>query len=94
MLTVAKWASPNGKPFLGEDRATTGIKPSVEVKRPDTPEPLEVDGLIDQQDNNNPQTQTTPAPKPMPKAVEDIQMKKALEILGEKAVAGKAGASE
>jgi hypothetical protein len=30
----------------------------------------------------------------MPKAVEDIQMKKALEILGEKAVAGKAGASE
>ena len=94
LLTVAKWASPNGTPFLGEDRATTGIKPSVEVKRPDTPEPLEVDGLIDQQDNNNPQTQTTPAPKPMPKAVEDIQMKKALEILGEKAVAGKAGASE
>lgn len=94
LLTVAKWASPNGTPFLGEDRSTTGIKPSVEVKRPDTPEPLEVDSLIDQQDNNNPQTQTTPAPKPLPKAIEDIQMKKALEILGEKAIAVKSGASE
>jgi len=94
LLTVAKWAGPNGTPFLGEDRATTGIKPSVEVKRPDTPEPLDVDGLVDQQDNNNPQTQTTPAPKALPKAVEDIQMKKALEILGEKANAAKAGASE
>lgn len=84
LLTVAKWASPSGTPFLGEDRQSTGIKPSVEVKRPDTPEPLEVDNLIDQQDdqNKNPQPQASPSPKPVqPKAAEDLQLKKAVEIL-------------
>lgn len=94
LLTVAKWASGNGTPFLGEERSTMGIKPSVEVKRPDTPEPLEVDSLIDQQDqqNKNPQATPTPTAKPIqPKVVEDIQLKKALEILQDKAAAMKAG---
>ncbi|MFM9905319.1 MAG: S41 family peptidase [Pyrinomonadaceae bacterium] len=90
LLTVAKWASPNGTPFLGDDRATTGVKPSIEVKRPDTPEPLEVENLIDQQNNPNPQP--TPTPKPVvPKAMEDLQLKKALEILQDKAMTQKAG---
>jgi len=53
LLTVAKWAGPSGKPFLGEDRDSTGIKPTVEVKRPDTPEPLEVENLIDQNKDQN-----------------------------------------
>ncbi|MGB2752160.1 MAG: S41 family peptidase [Pyrinomonadaceae bacterium] len=88
LLTVAKWASPNGTPFLGDDRATTGVKPSIEVKRPDTPEPLEVETLVDQQNNPNP----TATPKPVaPKAVEDIQLKKALEVLQDKAMTQKAG---
>src|SRR6185295_3027793 len=94
LLTVAKWASPNGTPFLGEDRATTGVKPSVEVKRPDTPEPIAVENMIDQQDqqNQNPQPQVTPSPKPVqPKVPEDIQLKKALEILQGTAAAAKAG---
>ena len=92
LLTVAKWASSDGKPFLGEDRATTGIKPSIEVKRPDTPEPLEVENLIDQQTNPNATPTPTPAPKPaVPKVVEDIQLKKALEVLQDKATAAKAG---
>ncbi len=93
LLTVAKWASPNGIPFLGEDRATTGVKPSVEVKRPDTPEPVEVDELIDQQEeqNQNPQPSPTPAATPeVKKVVEDIQLKKAIEILQDKAQAAKA----
>jgi len=93
LLTVAKWASPNGVPFLGEDRATTGVKPSVEVKRPDTPEPVEVDELIDQQEeqNQNPQPSPTPAATPeVKKVVEDIQLKKAIEILQDKAQAAKA----
>lgn len=85
LLTTAKWASPSGNPFLGEDRATTGVKPSVEVKRPDTPEPLEVDELIDQQDeqNNNPQPQASPSPtkEPVKPVIEDLQLKKALEIM-------------
>lgn len=82
LLTVAKWASPNGTPFLGEERGTTGVKPSVEVKRPDTPEPIEVENLIDQQDEN-PNQQTTPSATPAPKPVvlDDVQLKKALEIL-------------
>jgi carboxyl-terminal processing protease len=94
LLTVAKWAGPDGTPFLGDDRTNTGIKPSVEVKRPDTPEPLEVDNLIDQQDKDNPQPQPTPSVKPQPKVVEDIQLKKALELLQDKSSSMKAGASE
>jgi len=90
LLTVAKWASPNGTPFLGEERTTTGVKPSIEVKRPDTPEPLDVDSLNDQ-DSQNPQPNATPAPKPQPKVVEDIQLKKALEVLQDKPAAKAAG---
>ena len=82
LLTVSKWASPSGVPFLGEERATMGVKPSIEVKRGDTPEPLDPDNLINQQDPNNPKPQATPSPKPVqPKAVEDVQLKRALEIL-------------
>ncbi|MEO7538691.1 MAG: hypothetical protein ABIV21_01575, partial [Pyrinomonadaceae bacterium] len=78
-------------PFLGEDRATTGVKPSVEVKRPDTPEPLEVESLVEQQDEQSPTPQATPAPKPVnPKPTEDIQLKKALEVLQDKPQAAKA----
>ena len=96
LLTVAKWASPNGLPFLGEDRASMGVKPSVEVKRPDTPEPIDVEDLIDQQDKQkqDPQATPTPAKPKAPAVVEDIQLKKALELLGEKANAAKSGASE
>ena len=92
LLTVAKWASAGGIPFLGNDRASTGVKPSIEVKRPDTPEPLGVENLIDQQTNPNAAPTPTPAPKPaVPKTVEDLQMKKAIEVLTDKASAAKAG---
>jgi carboxyl-terminal processing protease len=93
LLTTSKWASPSGVPFLGEDRNSTGIKPSVEVKRPETPEPIEVDQLIDQQDEQyaNPQASPTPAkPKSDVKSNEDIQLKKAIEVLQDKAQAAKA----
>ncbi len=91
LLTVAKWASANGKTFLDDERANSGVKPSVEVKRPETPEPLDVAELVDRQEQQNqaPQPQASPgsppqaspppaAPKP---AAEDLQLKKALEIL-------------
>ena len=86
LLTTAKWASANGNPFLTGERLTSGVKPSVEVKRPETPEPLEVEDLVEQQEQEQqePQPQTTPAPKaetPKPASTEDIQLKKALEIL-------------
>lgn len=93
LLTVAKWASPNGAPFLGDDRNSTGVKPSVEVKRADTPGPVDPEDLIDQQEKQkDPQASPTPAkPKQVP-AVEDIQLKRALELLGERSNAAKAGA--
>jgi carboxyl-terminal processing protease len=95
LLTTAKWASASGNPFLGDDRATMGVKPSVEVKRPDTPEPIEVEELIDQRDqqNQNPQPSASPTPgkEAVKPAVEDLQLKKALEILGDKSQAARSG---
>ena len=96
LLTVAKWASPSGNTFLGTERTNTGVKPSVEVKKPDTPEPLEVEELIDQQEeqNQNPQPEATPAatkPEVKPAVLEDFQLKKALEMLSEKAASAKSG---
>jgi carboxyl-terminal processing protease len=88
LLTVAKWASPSGNPFLGEERATTGVKPTIEVKRPDTPEPIDPDS-IDNEDNPNPQA--TPTPQPVQKTTEDLQLKKALEVLGGASSAAKTG---
>lgn len=90
LLTTTKWASASGVPFLGEERSTMGVKPSIEVKRPDTPEPIEVEELIDQNDEQNQNPQPSPSPaivtKPEPKkVVEDIQLKKAIEILQDKA---------
>lgn len=77
LLTVAKWASPSGVPFLGEDRASTGVKPTIEVKRPDVLPPLDVDNI----EPNAPEA-PQPSPSPTPKKeVEDVQMKKALELL-------------
>lgn len=90
LLTIAKWAAPNGTPFLGDERATTGVKPSIEVKRPDTPEPLDIESLGEPKEPN-PTATPTPTPKPAPaKVLEDIQLKKALEVLG--GIAAKAAA--
>lgn len=93
LLTIAKWASSSGNPFLGDTRAASGLKPSVEVKRPETPEAIEVEELIDGQDEENddpPRVKETPkAEKPkMPQ--EDLQLKKALEILNGKTSAASA----
>ncbi len=99
LLTTAKWASAGGIPFLGDDRASMGVKPSVEVKRPDTPEPIEVEELIDQQDEQNQNPQPSPSPAPIKqeepkKAAEDLQLKKAIEILQDKAQSAKAAGGE
>jgi carboxyl-terminal processing protease len=88
LLTTVKWASASGKPFLGEDRARSGVTPSVEVKRPEVAEaldPEELDGNEDDQGQNPAQpTEKPEAPVEQPKApAEDVQMKKALELLRE-----------
>jgi carboxyl-terminal processing protease len=95
LLTTAKWASASGKTFLGDERNNSGVKPSVEVKHPDNPDPIDPEDLADQEDEQQPaenQTQPAATPKPAPKTVEDVQLKKALELLSGKAnVAGKSG---
>ena len=87
LLTTVKWASASGKPFLGEDRARSGIAPSVEVKRPEAPDPGEVDDTGTEEPQAPNPTATPEAPKPPP---EDLQLKKAIELLRDKTPAQRA----
>ena len=80
LLTTVKWASGTGKPFLGEDRAHSGVAPSVEVKRPEAPDNLDVDDLSTAEEPK-PNASPEPVQKPQP---EDVQLKKALELLRDK----------
>ena len=90
LLTTIKWASASGKPFLGEDRNHSGVTPSVEVKRPELADAIDPEDLTGNDDDaavkpgqspDKPQvTPETNTPKP---SVEDLQMKKALELLRE-----------
>ena len=88
LLTTIKWASSSGKPFLGE-----GLKPSVEVKPADVAEAIDPEDLTGNDDDAIAQPQPNApadrrevapeaaAPKQQP---EDVQLKKALELLREK----------
>lgn len=93
LLTTAKWASASGKTFLADERNASGVKPSVEVKHPENPTPIDPEDLANQDDEPAPteqQQQPAATPKPAPKVQEDLQLKKALEILnGKAAAAGK-----
>ncbi len=88
LLTTIKWASANGKTFLGEDRAHSGVTPTVEVKGSEVAEAVDPDDLTGNDDDeivkpeqgNEKREATTPAPAAKP-AVEDLQLKKALELL-------------
>jgi carboxyl-terminal processing protease len=92
LLTTVKWASASGKPFLGEDRARSGVTPSVEVKRPELAEAIDPEELDGNEDDPaaNPNQPTekpeTPVVEPPKVPAEDIQMKKALELLRENKV--------
>ena len=96
LLTIAKWASPSGKPFLEDEILNSGVKPSIEVKRPETPEPVEVENLVEQKEDEDLEPQPDDEPienhpvekmeKSKPAQV-DVQLNKALEILRGKAKA-------
>src|SRR6058998_2454005 len=51
LLTTVKWASASGKPFLGEDRARSGVAPSVEVKRPELADAIDPEDLTGNDDD-------------------------------------------
>jgi carboxyl-terminal processing protease len=87
LLTTVKWASSNGKTFLGEDRAHSGVTPNVEVKGQEVSESVDPDDLtgndddaIAKPDQPNDKRDAAPAPSTKP-AAEDLQLKKALELL-------------
>ncbi|HEX8070941.1 MAG TPA: S41 family peptidase [Pyrinomonadaceae bacterium] len=83
LLTVVKWASGTGKPFLG-----TGVSPTVEVKRPELAEAVDPDDLTGNDDDpiarpapSGDKREVAPeaaSPKQQP---EDTQLKRALELL-------------
>ena len=90
LLTTVKWASANGKTFVGEDRARSGVAPTVEVKGPEISESVDPDELTGNDDDEiakpeagNEKRETAPAPAAKP-AAEDLQLKKALELLKDK----------
>jgi carboxyl-terminal processing protease len=92
LLTTIKWANASGKPFLGADRASSGVVPSVEVKKAELAETIDPDDLTGNDDDAvakpaqpNDKRDVAPeagAPKAPPQ--EDLQLKKALELLRDK----------
>ncbi len=91
LLTTVKWASANGKTFLGEDRAHSGVTPSVEVKRPELADDVNPEDLTGNDDDSvakpDEKREASPQPGPVKPAVEDLQMKKALELLRDNKIA-------
>jgi carboxyl-terminal processing protease len=90
LLTTVKWATSSGKTFLGEDRAHSGLSPSVEVKGQEVADSVDPDDLsgndddaVAKPDQNNEKRDTSAQPAVKPPA-EDLQMKKALELLKDK----------
>jgi len=94
LLTTVKWASAGGKTFLGEDRAHSGVTPTVEVKGQEVAEAVDPDELTGNDDDainkpeqgNEKRDAATPAPAVKPAPTEDVQLKKALELLKDKVV--------
>ena len=95
LLTTVKWASANGKTFLGEDRAHSGVTPSVEVKGQDVADSVDPDDLTGNDDdavskpepgNEKDKRDATPAAPAAKPTTEDLQLKKALELLKDKPV--------
>src|SRR5215210_3748947 len=90
LLTTVKWASANGKTFLGEDRAHSGVTPTMEVKGTEVADTVDPDDLTGNDDDDiakpeqgNEKRDTAPAPAAKP-AAEDLQLKKALDLLKDK----------
>lgn len=73
LVTVAKYAPATGKPFMDE-----AVTPTVKVDRPAEPEVILPDGEEEEAPEQQSQTQTAPKPET---PVEDVQLKKAVEIL-------------
>jgi carboxyl-terminal processing protease len=69
LLTVARYAAPSGKIFM-----TDGVTPNVEVKRADLAE-------VATSDDGKQQTEGAPPVIVAPKPADDLEVKKAIEVL-------------
>jgi carboxyl-terminal processing protease len=85
LLTTVKWASSKGKAFLG-----VGIAPTVEVKRPELAEAVDPEDLTGNDDDaiahpsaSPDKREVSPEAAPTKQQPEDVQLKKALELLRE-----------
>ena len=77
LITTAKYAPATGKPFMDEP-----VNPTVKVDRPVEAEVILPDGDDDDDSEDKPEQAQPPVtpPKP-PQPVEDVQLKKALELI-------------
>jgi carboxyl-terminal processing protease len=83
LITVAKYAPATGKPFMDEP-----VNPTTKVERLAEPEVVLPDG----DDDDDATEQQPPQTAPKPEApVEDVQLKKAVEILKQTAAKAHAG---
>jgi carboxyl-terminal processing protease len=89
LITTAKYAPATGKAFMEEP-----VTPTVKVDRPVEAEVILPDGDDDDdsEDKPEPQPQVTP-PKPVP-PVEDVQLKKAFELIKQTPVKAQAAAQK
>ncbi|MDT7540801.1 MAG: carboxyl-terminal processing protease [Acidobacteriota bacterium] len=85
LLTTVKWASSKGKAFLG-----AGVAPTVEVKRPELAEAVDPEDLTGNDDDAIAHPSASPDKREVsPEAAstkqqpEDVQLKRALELLRE-----------
>ena len=94
LLTTVKWAASSGKTFLGEDRAHSGVSPSVEVKGQKVADSVDPDDLTGNDDDAvakpDQDKRDAPAAQPAKPPAEDVQLKKALELLKDKSALPKA----
>lgn len=85
LITTAKYAPGSGKPFMEEP-----ITPTVKVERAAEAEVVLPDDSDEPEpDEDKPEAATPPAPKPA-EPVEDVQLKKAVEILKQATAKGQA----
>jgi carboxyl-terminal processing protease len=84
LLTTAKYAPATGKPFMEES-----VTPTVKVDRP-AEEALALPPGDDEEEGNEPEPQQQVAPPKTEHPVEDVQLKKAVEILRQAAAKGAA----
>jgi carboxyl-terminal processing protease len=90
LLTTVKWASSSGKPFLG-----AGVAPTVEVKEPELADAVDPEDLTGNDDDSVAQPnapadrrEVSPEATSQKQQPEDVQLKKALELIRAKPAQG------